>query len=220
MMWTWRDALVLVGAYLPASLLGALLAQLLPVGAGGPAGRPLAAQFVVYVLSVLVIVSLVRLTVDGSVAKALGWVMSRWAWLALVLGPLLAVALGLLGAALRAPTLDTQVKDWLADARSLPFVALFIVVLAPVVEELVFRGFLQPLAVASAGAQLGIVLVALGFALLHGPTYHWSWQYLVTMALAGVAFGAMRQRSGSTLAAALLHASYNGTMLYSYLLYA
>ena len=217
-MWTWRDGVILVGAYLPASLMGALVAQLLPKGMGGVAGRALVAQFVVYAISVLVIVAVLRLTIRGSVARALGWT-ARWRFVPLVLvgGPLLAVALGMTAAVLRAPALDTQVKDWLADPVSLPWVALFIAVLAPAVEELVFRGFFQPLAVASAGPWLGVVLVALGFALLHGPTYKWQWQYLLTMVLAGSAFGAVRHLTGSTVAAALLHASYNATMLYAYL---
>jgi uncharacterized protein len=216
-MWTARDALILVGAYLPASLLGALLAQLLPKGAGGMAGRPLLAQFIVYTLSVALVFAIARLT-TAHPRQALGLTLPmRAAAFAIPGGPILAITLGLLGGALRAPNLDSTVKDWLADPASLPYVALFITLLAPFVEELIFRGFLQPIAIAATAPAPGILLTALAFALLHGPTYQWSWPHLVVMALAGAAFGAFRHLTGSTLAAALLHASYNATMLFAYL---
>lgn len=214
-MWTWKDALVLAGAYLPVSLLGALLSQILPKGAGGVAGRPLLSQFIVYLLLVVVVIALAKITANEP-ARSLGLTF-KWIPLALVAGPALAIVLGFLASLMKAPSLDTQVKDWLADPASLPYVALFIVVLAPIVEELIFRGFLQPLAIASAGPWIGIGGIALAFALLHGPTYKWTWQYLVTMALAGAAFGTLRHRSGSTVASTALHASYNATMLYAYL---
>ena len=216
--WTWEDALLFLGSYLPASLLGALLAQLVPKSFGAGAGRALCAQAIVYCLSVLAIAALVRMRSPLPVGEALGWRMPwRAVPLALLGGPALAVALNLVAYLLAARNLDTKVKDWLADGRALPLVAIFIVVLAPVVEELVFRGFLQPLAMRTLGAVAGIALVAALFALLHGPTYQWSWQHLVVMALAGAAFGWLRYRTGSTAAAALLHSSYNGTMLYAYL---
>ena len=216
--WTWEDALLFLGAYLPALFIGALVSQLVPAGAGGVAGRSLLAQFVTYAASVAVIVVLVRMRSPANVRDALAWRL-RASMLpsALLGGPLLAIALNVVASLLKAPDLDTKVKDWLADPRSLPFVAFFIVVLAPVVEELVFRGFFQPLAIRTAGLAAGILLVSVAFALLHGPTYQWSWPHLTVMALAGCVFGATRQRTGSTAAAALLHASYNATMLYAYL---
>lgn len=216
--WTWEDALLFLGSYLPALFIGALASQLVPAGTGGIAGRLLFAQFVTYALSVAVIVFLVQVRADGSARAALAWRLRLSMLPAAILGgPLLAMAVNVVAVVLNAPQVESQVKEWLADPRSLPLVALFIVVLAPIVEELIFRGFLQPLATRTAGVAGGVLLVAVAFALLHGPTYHWAWQQLTVMALAGCAFGAMRQWTGSTVAAALLHASYNATMLYAYL---
>ena len=76
-------------------------------------------------------------------------------------------------------------------------------------EELAFRGFLQPLLARSLGAAPAILLAAIPFGLLHYPEYGDSWRHALIIAAAGAAFGAMRQVTGSTKAAVLMHASYN-----------
>lgn len=62
----------------------------------------------------------------------------------------------------------------------------------------------------SFGAVAGIALAALPFGLLHYQEYGNSWRHAVIVAAAGAAFGAMRHVTGSTRAAALMHAAYNG----------
>ena len=66
--WTWEDALLFLGAYLPALFLGALFSQLVPAGVGGLAGRTLFAQLITYAVSVAVIVLLVNWVVSSGVA--------------------------------------------------------------------------------------------------------------------------------------------------------
>jgi len=86
-----------------------------------------------------------------------------------------------------------------------------------VCEELAFRGFLMPLLVRSFGAAIGIAGAAIPFALLHGDQYAWTWQYVLLVALAGVAFGWLRYRTGSTMASALMHSTYNATFYAAFL---
>ena len=76
-------------------------------------------------------------------------------------------------------------------------------------EELAFRGFLQPLLVRSLGTVPGILAAALPFGLLHFQEYGNSWRHVLLISLAGAAFGWMRHATGSTKAAAIMHASYN-----------
>jgi len=85
----------------------------------------------------------------------------------------------------------------------------FGVTVAPLCEELAFRGFLQPLLARSLGAAPAILLAAISFGLLHYFEYGNSWRHALIIAAAGASFGAMRQFSGSTKAAVLMHASYN-----------
>jgi len=89
------------------------------------------------------------------------------------------------------------------------FIAVIGTTLAPLCEEIVFRGFLQPLLVRSFGAAPGILLAAAAFGLMHLQEYGYSWRHALLIAAAGASFGWMRQRTGSTKAAAVMHAAYN-----------
>jgi membrane protease YdiL (CAAX protease family) len=94
----------------------------------------------------------------------------------------------------------------------------FGVIAAPFFEELFFRGFLLPLLERSLGAWLGIVFTAILFGLLHGAQNHWIWQQVALITLAGVVFGYVRSKTGSTAAAFLIHASFNATEFFGFLL--
>ncbi len=83
----------------------------------------------------------------------------------------------------------------------------------PAWEELLFRGFLFPLLARSLGPWPGIIVTAIPFALLHGAQAQWTWQNLVVIGLAGVTFGFVRYKTGSTIASAMVHAGYNLTLL-------
>jgi len=124
----------------------------------------------------------------------------------------IAVACGVMLASvfLRTPDTDTPLKALLSDPTSVVLIAVLGVTVGPVSEEVVFRGFLQPLLVRSFGAAPGILLAAAPFGLLHLPEYGYSWRHAVLITAAGAAFGWMRQRTGSTKAAAIMHAAYNG----------
>jgi len=63
--------------------------------------------------------------------------------------------------------------------------------------------------VRSFGAVAGVVLAAIPFGLLHLSQYGGSWRHGLLITMAGVGFGWMRQVSGSTRAAAIMHAAYN-----------
>jgi membrane protease YdiL (CAAX protease family) len=110
---------------------------------------------------------------------------------------------------MRIPDNDSPMKALLSDPTSVLFVAIIGTTLAPVCEEIVFRGFLQPLLVRSLGAAPGILLAAAAFGLMHLQEYGYSWRHSLLIGGAGAAFGWMRQRTGSTKAAAMMHAAYN-----------
>ncbi|HTQ53327.1 MAG TPA: type II CAAX endopeptidase family protein [Bryobacteraceae bacterium] len=111
---------------------------------------------------------------------------------------------------IRTPDVESPMKALLSDPTSAILLAVLGVTIGPICEEIVFRGFLQPLLVRSLGAVAGVLLAAVPFGLLHLQEYGYSWRHALLITLAGASFGWMRQRTGSTKAAALMHASYNG----------
>jgi membrane protease YdiL (CAAX protease family) len=108
------------------------------------------------------------------------------------------------------PDNDSPMKALLSDPASALMIAVIGISLAPVCEEIVFRGFLQPLLVRSFGVWPGILLAAAAFGLMHFQEYGNSWRHALLITLAGASFGWMRQSAGSTKAAAVMHAAYNG----------
>jgi hypothetical protein len=214
--WGYQDLLMFVAALLPALLGAALLVGLLFRGLGlpgsGKAPQLLAAQFLGYAFWFGFLYLILRLKYDCPFWKSLGWVRFRDRFLQhVVFGLALALSVGFLGVLLRTPDLDTPMKRLLSDRLSVILIGVAAATVGPLCEELAFRGFVQPILVRSLGAVPGIVLTALPFALLHGPEYAWSWRHVLLIATAGCSFGWMRYRTGSTAAAAVMHAAYNST---------
>jgi membrane protease YdiL (CAAX protease family) len=86
---------------------------------------------------------------------------------------------------------------------------LFAILLGPLFEEIVFRGFIQPLFARDLGTVAGVLLAAGLFGLLHGPEYSGAWQFVVLITAAGACFGWVRARTGSLVPAIIMHAGFN-----------
>jgi membrane protease YdiL (CAAX protease family) len=97
----------------------------------------------------------------------------------------------------------------LKGASSRIVISLFGVTLAPVIEELLFRGFLQPVLVDSFGVLPGILVTSAVFGGMHLMQYGFLWQSGVLITLVGFVLGVVRHVSGSTRASAITHIFYN-----------
>jgi membrane protease YdiL (CAAX protease family) len=136
--------------------------------------------------------------------------------LVVICGVLTAFGVAAVSVLLRTPTTSNRITEMLADPKAMLPVAIFGLTLAPLAEELAFRGFLQPLLVRSLGPVPGVLAAAIPFGLLHFQEYGNSWRHALLISLAGAAFGWMRHRTGSTMASTLMHASYNALEFFAY----
>ena len=221
--WGFEDLALFLGAVFPAWLLGMLLVRfgraLAPGAFSVNAVRVLAFQSAIYLLLVGALYLVITSRYRRPFWQSMGWVApDQGKWWCVFGGPALAIGLSVLGVVLRTPAVPTPVESLISGRGSLLLVAFFAVVLGPLFEELLFRGFLQPLLARALGAWPSILLAAAGFALLHGQEYQWFWQQLLVVGLAGVAFGYARYKTGSTAAGALLHGGYNLTFFVGYLI--
>jgi uncharacterized protein len=215
--WGWEDVAVFFGLGVPCLVLSLLVVQaflyILPWKNISKAFLLLPAQFVGYGMWFASLVFLLRVKYDKPFWKSLAWVMPqrRFVVRAIFSGPLLAFYIGFIAWLLNTPQIEMPFRDLLTDRASIIMTGIFAVVLGPLCEELAFRGFLLPVLMRSFGRLAGIFLSALPFALLHGPEYSWSWKHITLIAIAGMAFGWVRYRTGSTAAATITHATYNLT---------
>ena len=222
-IWGYPDLALFLSAVLPSLALAALLLRsarmFAPVFFGSDAARTLVFQAFMYVFLVGALYLVIALRYGEPFLPSLGWTFPiPHEFLVLAAGPVLTIALSALGVLLRAPLDSSQIEVLIKSRASLAAIILFGVVLAPIFEEMLFRGFLLPLLVRSLGPWLGILLTAVPFALLHGAQNHWAWQPVLLIGIAGIAFGLVRHKTGSTTAAFLMHSAYNATGFLGYTL--
>jgi membrane protease YdiL (CAAX protease family) len=84
--------------------------------------------------------------------------------------------------------------------------------LAPLVEELFFRGFLYPALARRLGVAAGVALTALPFALIHASQLARAWAPLLLLFIVGLVLTAVRARTRSVGASFLVHVGYNATL--------
>jgi membrane protease YdiL (CAAX protease family) len=89
------------------------------------------------------------------------------------------------------------------------------VLVAPLVEETVFRGYLYPLFAKSLGVFPGIVITGALFGLMHGSQLGWTWGLVLLLTFVGMIFTFARARTGTVLASFLMHLGYNSMIAVS-----
>lgn len=170
----------------------------------------LPSQLLLYALLFGVLYAIIKLQYGRGFWQSLAWKPANIGpGAAAVLGFALALTVGLLAVALHTPDVDTPMKHLLARRSTAIEFAIVGTTIAPLCEELIFRGFLQPVLVRSLGKIFGILLTAAVFGSLHLSQNAFTWQSGVLITLAGVAFGWMRQITGSTRTSTWMHGAYN-----------
>jgi membrane protease YdiL (CAAX protease family) len=213
--WSYEDLALFLGSVLPCLGIAALAVRLLHLPTDGV--RAIGFQFLFEALLTTALYLLIAKRYGRPFWSSLGWTFEYpGAWLCLMAGPILTIALGFLGVALHAS--DTSaIQSLMTDRLSRVVVILFGTLFAPIFEELVFRGFLLPLFARSIGPWMAVLLTSTLFALLH-VEYRGAWQPIVIVGIAGVVFGIARIKTGSTAASAVIHIGYNGTLFAIYLI--
>jgi membrane protease YdiL (CAAX protease family) len=219
--WGWKEALVSVGIMGPSLLIGTAGALAIGYAIAGAQPEPkhlmVPSQIAAYACWLIGVWLLFR-------AKGMSaWSELRMQWPSsgtlgyLALGPAIMLAVGLLAPLLRAKDIDVNaLRQILADPVARPMLIAFGITIGPLVEEMLFRGILLPVAARSIGIAGALALTSVPFALIHGPQYSWSWQHILLLVFVSVAFGVVRLRSGSTMASTLTHGAYNLMMFAAY----
>lgn len=217
--WDFQDLLIFIGLAFPSLILSVFAVKAL--NAAVPLSKPqeaLLAQLIWYVLVFSVLYGLLRLRYGQPFWRSLGWAPPfRGANPSFLAGPFLAFGIAYIGFLIHTPQIQMPFKDMFSDRSTIVMFAIFAVILGPLCEELAFRGFLMPLLIRPLGATAGVVLTGLLFGSLHAGEYAWSWKHVVLISAAGIAFGWVRYKTGSTAASTFMHSSYNLTQLAAFL---
>jgi membrane protease YdiL (CAAX protease family) len=220
--WSWWDVLAvfvftLVSVY-GFSLLTILAARTVPayqhVTLMTLASNPklaVVAQAAAYPVVALFIYVLVRSRAHRTFSEAIQW---RWPSSALsfiAFGVGLALAIQWVSRLLPIPK-SMPVDQYFNDMTSAYMMAMFGTTLAPLLEELFFRGLLFQILRRWLGLATAVVLTGAAFAAIHGAQLGYSWGPVVSIFTVGVALTLVRVRAGSVAASFLVHAGYNLTL--------
>jgi membrane protease YdiL (CAAX protease family) len=221
--WSFEDLALMLGALLPTLLAATLVTRtakyVLPAWFSQRVVEVFFFQTAFYVFTLLALYLVITFKRRQPFFSALHWTFrfhgSMWC---VLVGPVLMVATSAMGAAMKAPIIPNPWEDLITSKASQLVVIVFATVLGPIWEELLFRGFLFPLLERYIGTWPAIIGSAIPFGLIHGSQNQWAWQYVVIIAMTGVAFAYVRHKTGSTAASALTHSAYNATQFIFFLL--
>ena len=205
----------------------------------------LAAEAVAYAFTLLAAVWLFPRLWRRSFLEGIEWnmlaVQRRW-YVILAGGVVLSVMMQVLVSVVPHPE-KVLLDDMLRTGRDAWCTAAFAVLIAPLVEEIAFRGFLLP-ALATAYDWLALertpagiarwknstfhsapalvfaaIFSSVPFALIHAPQLSHAWGIVGVLCCVSLVLSFVRIRTHSLAASALMHATYNFTVFFTLLLY-
>ena len=104
---------------------------------------------------------------------------------------------------------SVPMDKYFTDAASAYLMAIFGMTLAPLLEELFFRGLLYPVLRRAFSLTIAIVLTAAAFAAIHGTQLGYAWAPILSIFVVGVVFTVTRVRTNSVASSFLMHCGYN-----------
>jgi membrane protease YdiL (CAAX protease family) len=110
------------------------------------------------------------------------------------------------------------IETLFTERRSAMLFMLMSILLAPLVEETVFRGYLYPVLARTFRVPGGIVVTGVLFGLLHAKQLWGGWTQITLLILVGILFTWARAASRTVFVSYLLHLGYNGFLFVAFLI--
>jgi membrane protease YdiL (CAAX protease family) len=174
-------------------------------------------QFVIYVAIIGFMALLVWGRHKTSLAEAVHWNVPAHprVWrLALITGTALALISDIGEVALHRWIPDSlPITEFFKDRPSALLLGAFGILVAPLMEELLFRGFLYPALARWTGATVSLIITASAFTLLHGAQLGYSWAPLLLIFVVGLTLTITRMRTNSVATCVIVHMTYNFVLL-------
>src|SRR5664279_5148231 len=169
-------------------------------------------QLAAYPIVIVFMIALVRGKSDESFWTAIQWNWPGPATLGFILSGIFFAAVVEFASRWMPIPKSLPVDKFFSDATGAYLMAGFGITLAPLLEELFFRGMLYPVLRRSWGVVVGVVITGGAFACIHGIQLGWAWAPVLAIFVVGVVLTLVRERTNSVAAAFLMHCGYNATL--------
>ena len=104
------------------------------------------------------------------------------------------------------------VEKYFSDTAAAYLMSVLGVALAPLLEEVFFRGLFYPRVRRRVGVTPAVLLTATTFAFIHGAQLGYAWAPLLSIFVVGVVLTLVRESTESVAASYLMHCGYNLTL--------
>lgn len=169
-------------------------------------------QFFAYAATFWFVYRLIARHYSVNFADGLHWRWPRTKWLAFLLGGVVvALAIQAISRFLPIPK-QMPIDQFFKTPAAAWSLAIFGTFIAPLAEELYFRGLLFPVLKRSVGMNGALVITAFGFALLHAAQLGMAWAPLLVLFIVGLVLTMVRAATHSLAASTLVHIGYNATL--------
>lgn len=169
-------------------------------------------QVVAYLMVVVFMAVIVWVRHGQALPRAIHWNMpsEKLALTALSIGGVLGLCSELASVVLQRWTPKSlPIDEYFRNPSAAYLLAGFGILVAPLVEELFFRGFVYPAVARWTGSASSIVITAAAFAALHGGQLAYAWAPLLVLFSVGLALTIVRARTGSVATCVVVHMGYN-----------
>jgi uncharacterized protein len=225
--WGWPDLLVLVGLAMVgigvvsvAIMLALRLAGVSPAhirkSPGAISVIAVAAQAILDLGLLAYLAAQMRLRFHSPFWRTIGWrpietrsISRTLPYFALALSGFSLAAIVAFAETLFPPKHPLPIQAMTQNPHAALLFMLTAVLVAPVVEETIFRGYLYPVAARSFGVGVGVVITGTLFGLLHAGQLWGGWWQIALLVMVGIVFTIARAATRTVVASYILHASYN-----------
>lgn len=169
------------------------------------------AQLVAYLVVLVFMISVVESRSGQRFWNAIRWNWPRSPGIFLTGGVVLSVGLQAFAHFLPMPK-ELPIDRFFQTTAEAWALSLFGVTVAPLMEELFFRGFLYPVLARRLGLPMAVAFTSVAFGLIHAPQLGRAWGPVLVVFLVGVALTLTRAKTKSVASSILVHIAYNGTL--------
>jgi membrane protease YdiL (CAAX protease family) len=110
------------------------------------------------------------------------------------------------------PPSNSPLERLLSTTPSVVVFVLFGIAFAPLLEEIIFRGFIFSALADLYGWKAALPITTVLFAALHVSQLEGNWPAVAVILLVGYVLTVARQRSGSVIPSIIIHTAYNATI--------
>lgn len=176
------------------------------------------AQAISSVLSLIYLAILVRVRRAGSFWPAIGWRPlpraegGRSNPILLVFAGMALAAIGGLADQFFPPSKPVPMEDMFQTRLAILMLSIFGILVAPLIEETIFRGLVYPVIGRSFGVPSAIIITGILFGAMHSIQLWGAWMQIGVIMCVGIVLTWVRATRKSVLASFIVHISYNSTI--------